>query len=276
MAKSRNICPECKTPITRWQVQRRLDRGFNFINCPVCGEEMSISNDIPDNEFTAAEKESPIIKYTGLSGDDRKQASILWQDKVKKGEYDILFIYNKENKSDVTELKKIGRSLKIRGVRPWLDEWETPSGVSWQRKFAEDKRNIKSAVVFVGNNKAPWEDNDLDQIIRYFIKLGYAVVPAILKSCQNPPKFPAILYGISLVDFRDLNADPVDSLIKAASSKGNIIKKGRQDMPATLIRQSIGDKSLNQFHNLSLAVFQLLSIKNYKPIYIEYFKRNEL
>lgn len=272
MVKSKIICKGCLTTITRYQVKKRLEKGFNFLRCPVCDLEIIISDDInvSGNKHPIAEVETKYIKYAELGDDGKRKAAHLWDEKVKKNEYDIFFIYNRDNIKSVDELKRIGRKLKIRGIRPWLDEWESSIGSSWQIKFEQDKRNIKSAVVFIGSkNNLPWDRPDLDQIIRYFIKYGYPIIPAILESCEDiPEKFPFYWHGISCIDFRSKNKDldPIDSIIQSVQGRSYAINKRELCNDYEIIRRCAGDRNLNQFFEFAGAVSHLLGFKSFAPI----------
>lgn len=61
--------------------------------------------------------------------------------------FDVFLCHRSGDKPAVEE---IGRALRDRGLRPWLDVWELRPGVPWQPALEEQIRTIRAAAVFVG------------------------------------------------------------------------------------------------------------------------------
>jgi hypothetical protein len=109
---------------------------------------------------------------------------------------------------------QIGERLKARGILPWLDEWELQPGLPWQRLLETQIESIKSAAVFIGSSGfGPWQNLELEAFLRQFVKRGLPVIPVLLTECQQVPNLPPFLDGMTWVDFRESDPDPLDQFI---------------------------------------------------------------
>ena len=97
---------------------------------------------------------------------------------------------------------------------PWLDEWELRPGFPWQRVLEEQIEHIKAAAVFIGKNgRGPWQDMELRAFIQQFVKRECPVIPVILPDYDLVPQLPPFLQGMTWVDFRKQDPDPMERLI---------------------------------------------------------------
>ena len=125
--------------------------------------------------------------------------------------HDVFLCHNSEDKPVV---KDIGRALKQRGIRPWLDEWELRPGLPWQRALEQQIEKIGSAAVFVGaSGFGPWHQLEMEAFIRQFAKRGCPVIPVILENAPTKPVLPLFLAGMTWVDFRITAPDPLGRLV---------------------------------------------------------------
>ena len=126
-------------------------------------------------------------------------------------DFDTFLCHNSNDKDAVRE---IGLLLKQNNLRPWLDEWEIPPGVPYQRVLEGLIRRIPSAVVFVGRSGiSPWQRIELESLHREFARRRCRVIPVILPSAQKLPKLPVFLQGMMWIDFRKDVPDPMELLI---------------------------------------------------------------
>ena len=126
-------------------------------------------------------------------------------------EYDVFLCHNSLDKDKVME---IGRRLRDRNIRPWLDEWEVAPGAPWIRELSARIDRIRSAAIFIGKNSlGPWQEREVELLINQFIKRGVPVIPVILPDCPELPKLPLFLGDVRWVDFRIENSDPLSTLI---------------------------------------------------------------
>jgi len=145
-----------------------------------------------------------------------KAASII-QGKIEIGDFDVFLCHNSEDKHAV---KEIGERLKERGILPWLDEWELRPGLPWQRLSEKQIAQIKSAVVFVGKEGiGPWQQLELEAFLREFVDRGCPVIPVLLPDAPRRPKLPIFLRGMTWVDFRKDDPDPMKHLIWGITGK---------------------------------------------------------
>lgn len=127
------------------------------------------------------------------------------------GEYDVFLSYNSKDKQEV---KAVGEQLKERGYLPWLDEWELPPGAMWQPVLEAQIDRINAAAIFVGRSGiGPWQNMEIQAILRRFVENGFPTIPVILPSCKKVPALPVFLQGQTWVDFRTLDPDPLKRLV---------------------------------------------------------------
>lgn len=158
-------------------------------------------------------RENAILSHelAHFSLDNKKTANLILQEKIASGSFDVFLCHNNKDKFEV---KKIGELLKERGIYPWLDEWELRPGFPWQRLLEEQIEQIKSAAVFVGEDGiGPWQRQEMDAFLREFANRGCPVIPVLLKYAPSEPKLPLFLRGITWVDFRKQEPNPLRQLI---------------------------------------------------------------
>ena len=146
-----------------------------------------------------------------FSIDNKNTASSILREKIASSTFDVFLCHNK---ADKFEVKKIGEQLKERGILPWLDEWELRPGLPWQHLLEEQIEQIKSAAVFVGEDGiGPWQRQEMDAFLREFANRGCPVIPVLLNYAPSEPKLPLFLRGITWVDFRKQEPNPLRQLI---------------------------------------------------------------
>ena len=124
--------------------------------------------------------------------------------------YDVFLCHNSEEKAEV---KRIGLWLRARGIVPWLDEWELRPGLPWQGELESTIENISCAAVFVGSSGfGPWQTHEAEAFLREFVSRKCPVIPVVLKTCNQPPKLPSFLGGMTWVDFRKRKPNPYHQL----------------------------------------------------------------
>jgi hypothetical protein len=140
-------------------------------------------------------------------GRNRAYAAAMLQGKRDRQEFDVFLCHNGQDK---TVVKHIGEQLKRRGILPWLDEWELPPGLPWQRHLEQQITQIKTAAVFVGKDGlGPWQQEELDAFLRQFVRRGCPVIPVLLPDIPKEPELPPFLENRTWVDFRLHNPDPM-------------------------------------------------------------------
>jgi TIR domain len=135
----------------------------------------------------------------------------LLKSKRESGTFDVFLCHNDHDKPQV---KDIGRSLKELGILPWLDEWELRPGMPWQDALEQQIGCVKSAAVFVGSEGVgPWQHQELAAFLRKFVDQKSPVIPVLLPSAPTEPDLPLFLVGMTWVDFRESDPNPMKRLM---------------------------------------------------------------
>jgi hypothetical protein len=203
--------PECRTPVTEVVAIRRKQRGFKWIECPVCGARVAISD---EREEGTLQLPLSIIQQMEKTADARRElerATSILNGKIATNDYDVFLCHNNQDKAAV---KLIAEELTGRGILPWLDEWNLRPGQSWQKALEDQIERIRSAAIFVGRNGiGPWHDLEQMAFLREFQSRSCPVIPVILPQATTTPKLPLFLAGLQWVDFRAKEPNPIQQLI---------------------------------------------------------------
>jgi GTPase SAR1 family protein len=218
-------CDKCMTPVTGVQVQRRRDRGFDFLNCNVCGASVSLCESVPSAMLNSTPGIVQAIDRAVDSQKSRDTAETMLKGKMELGEFDVFICYNSQDRDAVT---RIANALKRRGVLPWMDRWQLRPGIPWQRVLEEQIEKVKAAAVFVGpSGVGPWQSEEIDAFLRECVRRHCPVIPVLLENAveNRLPPLPVFLRGRTWVDFRVKQPNPLRNLlwgIEGSSAK----KKG--------------------------------------------------
>jgi hypothetical protein len=132
-------------------------------------------------------------------------------------EFDVFLCHNSVDKPAVRDIAK---RLKACGRSPWLDEWELRPGLPWQELLEEQIGQIGSAAVFVGQDGfGPWQARELRGFLVEFVDRGCPVIPVLLSNAPKQPSLPIFLKGMTWVDFRVSDPDPLKRLIWGITGK---------------------------------------------------------
>jgi GTPase SAR1 family protein len=204
------VCPECGTPLDDLAVTRRRERGFDWMTCGVCDRKVPLL----DREERLTAVPVSVVSEMDHAADkqrDSSTAASILQGKIATGDFDVFLCHNNKDKPKV---KEIGEKLKEQGILPWLDEWELRPGVPWQRLLEQQIGQIKAAAVFVGKDgMGPWQRLELEAFLREFASRGCPVIPVLLSNSPKQPALPIFLRGMTWVDFRRQEPDPMEQLI---------------------------------------------------------------
>jgi hypothetical protein len=212
------ICPnpDCKEPMDDSQVKRRRARGFDWMTCGVCDTRVSILDGV-ERLSTPVSSIVSDMDRTADNGIKRGADLLTVEGKQVTHDFDVFLCHHDVDKPAI---KQIGEQLKARGILPWLDEWELPPGRPWQRLLEEQIEQIKSAAEFVGKDGlGPWQQQELDALLREFVKRGLPVIPVLLESAPHEPLLPVFLRAMTWVDFRRRDTDPMEYLIWGITGK---------------------------------------------------------
>lgn len=125
--------------------------------------------------------------------------------------FDVFLCYNRADRAAV---KDVAERLSAHGIRVWLDEWEIRPGKPWLRLLEGQISRIRSAAVFIGGNGlGPWQEQEIEALLREFVSRGLPVIPVLLAQATEQPRLPLFLRGMGWVDLRLREPNPVEELI---------------------------------------------------------------
>src|SRR6266849_6190579 len=133
------------------------------------------------------------------------------EQKIARGEYDVFLSYNHKDHERVIE---IGKWLKDNGIAPYLDKWDLRPGLPWQPALEQQIKTIKSAAIFIGQaGFGRWHRRELDAFLDEFTNRDCPVIPTLLPDAPPDIEVPTFLKGMTRVDFRENDPDPLEHLI---------------------------------------------------------------
>jgi GTPase SAR1 family protein/WD40 repeat protein len=200
-------CPVDNTAFTPEQVERARNRGRDSILCPVCENRVLLRDDY--QPAADADQSTAAMDASADVGRNEAAASTVLQGKETVAEFDVFLCHNWKDKPAV---RRLAQDLRERGIRPWLDENELPPGLPWQRVLEGQIQNISAAIVVVGSQVGPWQDQEMEAFLRQFVKRRCPVIPVLLPH-TDPPDLPPLLDGMTWVNLGVDIPDPYDQLV---------------------------------------------------------------
>ncbi len=208
--------PKCSVAISFEVVQRRLQKGLDWLSCPVCETRVELTE---RKERLKTMPLAPIIEMDAAADSQRNLDALksTLQGWRATKDFDVFLCHNEQDKPFV---KSIAEQLMEKEILPWLDEWETQPGRRWQRVLEDQIEHIQSAAVFVGKDGVgPWQNPELHAYLSEFINRGCSVIPVILPECETVPPLPIFLKSMRWVDFRKTDPDPLKNLMWGITGK---------------------------------------------------------
>ena len=203
------VCPNCGEMLNEARISKRRERGFISIPCDNCNTEVSLLDGTERLSKSATRVEE--MEQTADNQRDRESAALILQGKIATQDFDVFLCYNREDKQAVRD---IGEQLKYHSILPWLDEWEQRPSLPWQQLLEDQIGRIKAVAVFVGKDGiGPWQRQELDTYLRNFVQRNCPVIPVLLQDAPKKPKLPIFLEGMTWIDFRVKNSDPIQRLL---------------------------------------------------------------
>jgi small GTP-binding protein len=212
-------CPEpsCREPVPPSIVQKRRERGLNWLICSNCGTRIELA----DREERLAAPPTSLILEMDNAADNRRAISVLKATRAEEKEivgsledFDVYLCYREVDKVAV---KQIASQLLEMNIIPWLDEWEVTNDENWQQKLEAQMSSIGAAAVFMGNDLPPWQDKVLERYLRDFAHTR-PVIAVALPECQNQPELPTYIKQ-DWVDMRKVEPDPIAHLVQSVRTK---------------------------------------------------------
>jgi tetratricopeptide (TPR) repeat protein len=118
----------------------------------------------------------------------------------RKAAFDVFLSHNSKDKPAVRALAAL---LIERGIRVWFDEDQLIPGQPWQPLMEEGIKKSATGAVLVGEDGVgPWEDEEMQALLRQAVKLKKAVIPVLLPGAPEEPDLPLFLLNRTWVDMR--------------------------------------------------------------------------
>ncbi|HKH46062.1 MAG TPA: toll/interleukin-1 receptor domain-containing protein [Thermoanaerobaculia bacterium] len=132
--------------------------------------------------------------------------------------FDVFLSHNSKDKPAVRELAE---TLRARGLKVWLDEWELVPGRPWQEALEEVIETCRSSAVLVGKDGlGPWQNKEMRVCLSEFLDRDLPVIPVLLPGAPEKPTLPIFLKGFTWVDLRGgLTEEGIDRLQWGATGK---------------------------------------------------------
>jgi small GTP-binding protein len=205
------FCMNCGEMFDAQQIQKLRNRNINSIRCIICGTVVSLRDRLERLTTDPARAQVKAMNKQANRERDRQASFSVIEGKRASGDFDVFLCHRGTDKPAV---KRIGDQLMEQGILPWLDEWELRPGWPWQRVLEQQIGQIKSAAVFVGNDGVgAWSKTEYEAFLRQFLKRECPVIPVILSDVAKEPELPLFLEGMTWVDFRKADPDPLERLI---------------------------------------------------------------
>ncbi len=100
-------------------------------------------------------------------------------------EFDVFLAHNSQDKPQV---EAIGKKLKERGLKPWLDKEQIPPGRWFQDVIQAAIPSAKSAAVFIGpKGLGKWQVLELRTFISQCVNKDIPVIPVLLPGVDRLP-----------------------------------------------------------------------------------------
>jgi serine/threonine protein kinase len=224
-------CPRCHVRLSEAQVEERKLRGFDWIKCPVCEEQVAtpVSREslVETRRLQAKVEELEAIIQTMRVNANQAQPSPngaddpldILQTKIATGEFDTFLAHKFTDESTVAVL---ARELKRRGFHPWLAQEQVPPGVPFQEKIEEAIPKAKSAVIVFGpTGLGDFERLELNAAISQFVNNRKPVIPVLLPGVRKIPENMPLLEQFGFIRFEKHVEEPeaLDRLVWGITQK---------------------------------------------------------
>ncbi len=115
-------------------------------------------------------------------------------------DFDVFLSHNSKDKKAV---RALAQQLKHRGIQVWLDEDQLIPGRNWQSLLEQGIEQSATGAVLVGEDGlGPWEDEEMQALLRHAAANGKPVIPVLLPGALKEPRLPLFLANRKWVDLR--------------------------------------------------------------------------
>jgi hypothetical protein len=136
--------------------------------------------------------------------------------------FDVFLCYNRADKLAV---RAIAKELGAHRIPFFLDENENPPGQVWTEHVERAIDAAPSFAIFLGvAGVGKWQGIEIQNISEARMERNCSVIPVFLPDAHSSAKLPMQLAGLTWVDFRRSDPDPMPELIRgirASSASGD-------------------------------------------------------
>jgi TIR domain len=126
--------------------------------------------------------------------------------------FDVFLCYNR---ADTLTVRAIAKELASRRIRFFLDEHESAPGQVWTDHVRRAIDSSPSFAVFVGAaGIGQWQAIEIQNIVEARLQRGGNIIPVFLPDAPQGVRPPMQLAGLTWVDFRRSDPDPMAELIR--------------------------------------------------------------
>jgi hypothetical protein len=127
---------------------------------------------------------------------------------------DVFLCHNSVDKPAVLA---IGRKLKARGIRPWIDSEQITGGATYDDVIQQAVMESHSAAIFVGiKGLGDYQRYEMRAFLHVGMSKRFRVIPVLLPECKDLPKDEVFLQQHHYVKFSHIDDDKaIEALIRA-------------------------------------------------------------
>ena len=126
--------------------------------------------------------------------------------------FDVFLCYNRADKIAV---RSVAKGLADRRIRFFIDENENPPGQVWTDQVGSAlSRAPAFAIFFGGAGVGKWQSVEIQNISEARLEHDRHVIPVFLPDAPPSMKLPMQLAGLTWVDFRKSDPDPMTELVR--------------------------------------------------------------
>ena len=119
-------------------------------------------------------------------------------------------VFLSHNNRDMPAVRALAQALEERTVKVWLADDRLVPGVNALPQLEKGiEESIASAVLIGKDGLGPWENEEMQALLRRAVELGRSVIPVLLPGAPDKPALPLFLANRVWVDLRSGLTDEV-------------------------------------------------------------------
>lgn len=116
-----------------------------------------------------------------------------------QAQFDVFLAHNSEDKAQV---RAIAEELKLRGLKPWLDDEQIRPGSSFQQEIQQAIPLVKTAAIFIGiKGLGRWQVLELESLVQECVENNIYIIPVLLPGVNIIPENLRFLRRYRFVSF---------------------------------------------------------------------------